>query len=152
MRVPPRITATWIDSLSDENLLLAELRLKNAFAKEERAEKRRLGRAYDLMRGPAELMLAWDRWSRVNAATRTRKLNPTRVPHYHPAVRPRRRPARPPAGGGGGWVGPAGARAPQAPARRRRVSPLPADQVREKCRRRDAGRSRDARRDESSCE
>lgn len=81
MRVPPRITATWIDSLSDENLLLAELRLKNAFAKEERAEKRRLGRAYDLMRGPAELMLAWDRWSRVNAATRTRKLNPTRVAH-----------------------------------------------------------------------
>ncbi|HWJ23313.1 MAG TPA: hypothetical protein VNS52_13250 [Gemmatimonadaceae bacterium] len=81
MRVPPRITATWIDSLSDENLLLAELRLKNAFAKEERAEKRRLGRAYDLMRGPAELMLAWDRWSRVNAATRTRKLNPTRVTH-----------------------------------------------------------------------
>ena len=81
MRVPPRITATWIDSLSDENLLLAELRLKNAFAKEERAEKRRLGLAYDLMRGPAELMLAWDRWSRVNAATRTRKLNPTRVTH-----------------------------------------------------------------------
>jgi hypothetical protein len=81
MRVPPRITATWIDSLSDENLLLAELRLKNAFAKEERAEKRRLGRAYDLMRGPAELLLAWDRWSRVNAATRTRKLNPTRVAH-----------------------------------------------------------------------
>ena len=81
MRVPPRITATWIDSLSDENLLLAELRLKNAVAKEERAEKRRLGRAYDLMRGPAELMLAWDRWSRVNAATRTRKLNPTRVTH-----------------------------------------------------------------------
>ena len=81
MRVPPRITATWIDSLSDENLLLAELRLKNAFAKEERAEKRRLGRAYDLMRVPAELMLAWDRWSRVNAATRTRKLNPTRVTH-----------------------------------------------------------------------
>ena len=79
MRVPPRITATWIDSLTDDNLLLAELRLKNAFAKEERAEKRRQGRAYDLMRGPAELLLAWDRWSRVNAATRGRKLNPTRV-------------------------------------------------------------------------
>jgi hypothetical protein len=79
MRVPSRITATWIDSLTDDNLLVAESRLKSAFAKEERAEKKRVGRAYDLMRGPAELMLAWDRWSRVNAATRGRKLNPNRV-------------------------------------------------------------------------
>ena len=83
MRVPPRITATWIDSLTDDNLLLAELRLKTAFAKEERAEKKRTGRAYDLMRGPAELMLAWDRWSRVNAAARGRKLNPTRAVITH---------------------------------------------------------------------
>ena len=83
MRVPPRITATWIDSLTDDNLLLAELRLKTAFAKEERAETKRTGRAYDLMRGPAELMLAWDRWSRVNAAARGRKLNPTRAVITH---------------------------------------------------------------------
>jgi len=79
MRVPPRITAIWIDSLTDDNLLLAESRLKSALAKEERAEKRRVGSAYDLMRGPAELMLAWDRWSRVNAAARIRKLNPNRA-------------------------------------------------------------------------
>ena len=87
MRVPPRITATWIDSLTDDNLLLAELRLKTAFAKEERAEKKRTGRAYDLMRGPAELMLAWDRWSRVNAAARGRKLNPTRAVVTHSRCR-----------------------------------------------------------------
>jgi hypothetical protein len=79
MRVPSRITATWIDSLTNDNLLVAESRLKSAFAKEERAEKKRTGRSYDLMRGPAELMLAWDRWSRVNAAARGRKLNPNRV-------------------------------------------------------------------------
>jgi hypothetical protein len=79
MRIPGRITAMWIDSLTNDDLLLAETRLKKVFARMERVEKGRLGGAYDLMRGHAELMSAWDRWSRVNAAIRARGLTPTRV-------------------------------------------------------------------------
>ena len=79
MRIPGRITAMWIDSLTNDDLLLAETRLKKVFARMERVEKGRLGGAYDLMRGHAELMSAWDRWSRVNAAIRSRGLTPTRV-------------------------------------------------------------------------
>lgn len=79
MRIPGRITATWIDSLTNDDLLLAETRLKKVFAVRERVEKHRLGGAYDLMRGDAELMSAWDRWSRVNSAIRTRGLTPNRV-------------------------------------------------------------------------
>ena len=79
MRIPGRITAMWIDSLTNDDLLLAETRLKKVFAVRERVEKGRLGGAYDLMRGDAELMSAWDRWSRVNSAIRTRGLTPNRV-------------------------------------------------------------------------
>ena len=79
MRIPGRITAVWIDSLTNDDLLLAETRLKKVFAVRERVEKGRLGGAYDLMRGDAELMSAWDRWSRVNSAIRTRGLTPNRV-------------------------------------------------------------------------
>ena len=39
------------------------------------------------MRGDAELMSAWDRWSRVNAAIRVRGLTPNRPrPASHPAA------------------------------------------------------------------
>ena len=85
MRIPGRITATWIDSLTNDDLLVAETRLKKVFAVRERVEKSRLGGAYDLMRGDAELMSAWDRWSRVNSAIRVRGLTPNRV---RPAVLP----------------------------------------------------------------
>lgn len=79
MRIPGRITAMWIDSLTNDDLLMAESRLKKVFAQRERVEKGRLGGAYDLMRGDAELMSAWDRWTRVNSAIRTRGLTPSRV-------------------------------------------------------------------------
>ena len=78
MRIPGRITATWIDSLTNDDLLMAETRLKKVFAVRERVEKSKLGGAYDLMRGDAELMSAWDRWSRVNSAIRVRGLTPNR--------------------------------------------------------------------------
>jgi len=79
MRIPGRITAMWIDSLTNDDLLTAESRLKKVFARIERVEKGRLGGAYDLMRGHADLMSAWDRWTRVNAATRSRGLTPLKV-------------------------------------------------------------------------
>ena len=79
MRIPGRITATGIDSLTNAALRTAETRLKTVFAVRERVETSKLGGAYDLMRGDAELMSAWDRWTRVNSAIRTRGLTPSRV-------------------------------------------------------------------------
>jgi hypothetical protein len=78
MEMPERITGKWIDSLGDEKLLQAEAALHKVFSKLDGQERKRLGNAYDLMRGPAELMSAWDRWTRVNTETRSRGLNPQR--------------------------------------------------------------------------
>lgn len=78
MRLPERITYQWMGTLDDDALLTAERRLQKAFATEEKAHRRVVGDRYDLMRGPAELLGAWDRWSRVNTETRSRKLHPLR--------------------------------------------------------------------------
>lgn len=79
MKMPEYITAQWIDSLTDDTLLTVDQLLHKAFTRIESAEKARLGSAYNLMRGPAELMTAWDRWTRVNSAARARRLSPRRV-------------------------------------------------------------------------
>ena len=79
MKTPDHITAGWLDSLTDETLLDVDQFLHQAFARLEHEEKTRLGNAYDLMRGPTELMSAWDRWTRVNSAARERRLSPRRV-------------------------------------------------------------------------
>ena len=79
MTVPERITQDWIGGLDDAGLLAAEANLRELFAAEETVHRRAVGRRYDLMRGPAELLGAWDRWSRVNAAARARKLHPRRA-------------------------------------------------------------------------
>lgn len=76
MTLPERINATWIRSLDDAALVAAESELHTLFVTAERDEKIRRGEAYDLMRGPAPLMHAWQRWSTVNAATRSRGLHP----------------------------------------------------------------------------
>jgi hypothetical protein len=78
MILPERITYQWIGSLDNEALLTVEHDLKLAFATEETAHRRMVGDRYDLMRGPTELLSAWDRWSRVNTETRSRKLHPRR--------------------------------------------------------------------------
>jgi hypothetical protein len=76
--VPERISMVWIDTLTNEDLLDVEARVHARFSLLERREKKLKGDRYQLMRGPAELMEAWDRWSRLQAATRERKLNPRR--------------------------------------------------------------------------
>lgn len=80
MKLPERITREWMLTLDNDSLLTAESRLHEAFTAQERAHKRVVGDRYDLMRGPAELLGAWDVWSRVNNETRSRKLNARRAP------------------------------------------------------------------------
>jgi hypothetical protein len=72
--VPDRINAAWINTLADEDLLDIESRLYERFAVLDRRHKQLRGREYNLMRGPTTLIDAWDRWSRVAVATKTRSL------------------------------------------------------------------------------
>jgi len=76
MQLPERITAGWINSLGDKDLMDAESRLHELFSRVERQQKKLRGSAYDLMRGPEPLLTAWQRWSMVSAATRARGLHP----------------------------------------------------------------------------
>lgn len=76
--VPERISMVWIETLTNEDLLDVEARVHARFSLLERREKKLKGDRYQLMRGPADLMDAWDRWSRLLAATRERQLNPRR--------------------------------------------------------------------------
>ena len=78
MILPERITYDWLVQLDNDALLTAERSLYTTFTGEEAVERRRLGERYELMRGPATLMSAWDRWSRANTEARHRKLNPRR--------------------------------------------------------------------------
>ena len=78
MTLPDRITYDWLVALDDDALLTAERTLHQTFTDEEGTQRRRLGDRYELMRGPAELLSAWDRWSRANTEARHRKLNPRR--------------------------------------------------------------------------
>ncbi len=78
--VPERISMTWIESLSDVELIDCEARVHAKFALIERREKKIRGHRYELCRGPADLMDAWDRWSRLHHATRDRSLRPRRDP------------------------------------------------------------------------
>ena len=76
--VPDTISANWIGTLTDADLIDVEARLHTRFSTIESREKRTLGGRYDFFRGSADLMDAWDRWSRVHTATRARKLHPRR--------------------------------------------------------------------------
>jgi hypothetical protein len=76
--VPEHISQTWIESLSNPDLIDIEARLHANFALLERREKKARGYRYELCRGPADLMAAWDRWSRISTATRDRALTPRR--------------------------------------------------------------------------
>jgi len=78
MTLPDRITHDWMLTLDNDALLTAERSLHEEFKAGEATERRRVGERYELMRGPAELLSAWDRWSRVNTEARTRKLHPRR--------------------------------------------------------------------------
>ena len=74
MQVPEKIDKEWISSLNDDELKLAESGLRENFAAEEQAERKRRGPRYELMRGPETLLRAWMRWSMVNTAALDRGL------------------------------------------------------------------------------
>jgi len=69
----------WIGTLTDQDLIDVEARLYERFAALERREKKLRGARYQLLCSPADVMDAWDRWSRVLTATRLRSLNPQRA-------------------------------------------------------------------------
>ena len=72
--VPNLISRAWIDTLSDDDLVDIEARLHAKYIVCERRERKVRGARYDQMRGPAEMLDAWDKWSRVLNATRERAL------------------------------------------------------------------------------
>jgi hypothetical protein len=74
VKIPEKVTASWIDSLGDAQLISAEAALRKEFAKEETAEKERMGARYTMFRGPASLMGAWTRWSLVSNEAQMRRL------------------------------------------------------------------------------
>ena len=72
--VPEWISREWIDTLSDEDLVDIEARLHDRFKTLERREKKSMGARYTMMRAPADLLEAWDKWSRILNVTRERAL------------------------------------------------------------------------------
>ena len=78
--VPERIDKAWIDTLEDVDLIDVEARLRAKFDLLDGREKRARGNRYNLMRGPEDLVLAWDRWSRVCSAMQRRTLSARRKP------------------------------------------------------------------------
>ena len=74
MTVPERVTADWIATLANAQLMTVESRLHSEFLDEENEEKERRGDRYTLLQGPAALVKAWLRWQMVNNEARSRGL------------------------------------------------------------------------------
>ena len=74
MTVPDRVTADWIATLANAQLMTVESRLHSEFVDEEAQEKERCGDRYALLQGPPALVNAWLRWQMVNNEARSRGL------------------------------------------------------------------------------
>jgi hypothetical protein len=74
MTVPDRVTADWVATLPDGQLMTVESRLHSEFVDEESQEKERRGDRYTLLQGPSALVNAWLRWQMVNNEARSRGL------------------------------------------------------------------------------
>ena len=75
MTVPERVTAEWVGTLANAQLMTIESRLHSEFLDEETQEKERRGDRYALLQGPAALVNAWLRWQMVNNEARSRGLH-----------------------------------------------------------------------------
>ena len=74
MTFPDRVTADWIATLGNGQLVMAESHLRSEFLDEETQERHRRGARYALLEGPAALVNAWLRWQMVNNEARSRGL------------------------------------------------------------------------------
>ncbi len=74
MVLPDRLTASWIATLANTQLVDIESRLHGTFSGAELREKRRRGVRYVLLQGPEALVTAWHRWAMVNNEVRARGL------------------------------------------------------------------------------
>ena len=74
MTLPERVTANWIATLGNRQLVTAETQLHKAFLVEEKQERARCGDRYALLQGPPALVNAWLRWQMVTNEARTRKI------------------------------------------------------------------------------
>ncbi len=79
MGIPQHVTARWVATLGDDQLMQAEAELHAVFRTAEVQEKSRSGERYMLLQGPASLVTAWHRWLLVSNETRARGL----VVHHH---------------------------------------------------------------------
>jgi hypothetical protein len=74
MTVPDRVTADWIATLADGQLMTVESTLHTEFLDEQSHERERRGDRYTLLQGPPALVNAWLRWQMVNNEARSRGL------------------------------------------------------------------------------
>jgi hypothetical protein len=74
MTVPDRVTADWIATLGNKQLVSVETRLHSEFLDEDNQERERRGDRYALLQGPPALVNAWLRWQMVNNEARSRGL------------------------------------------------------------------------------
>jgi len=74
MTVPDRLTADWIATLADRQLMSVESTLHLEFLDKENTERERTGDRYTLLQGPAALVNAWLRWQMVSNEARSRGL------------------------------------------------------------------------------
>lgn len=74
VKIPDKVSAAWVESLGDAQLISAEATLRKQFAEEESAEKERTGARYSMFRGPATLMAAWTRWLLVSNEAMARRV------------------------------------------------------------------------------
>jgi hypothetical protein len=75
-----RLTSALITAMSESELLDAEFSHHVRFIELDGAERRAKGPKYNLMRGPEELVTAWDQWGRLTRAAIARELTPRRLP------------------------------------------------------------------------
>jgi hypothetical protein len=74
MTIPDRVTAGWIATLANTQLMTIESRLHSEFLDEESLERERRGDRYTLLQGPAALVNAWLKWQMVSNEARSRGL------------------------------------------------------------------------------
>ncbi|MFN8573873.1 MAG: hypothetical protein U0132_17580 [Gemmatimonadaceae bacterium] len=76
MKLPDKINGAWVMGLANDDLVEAEWQLHQLFTKLEVSEKKAMGSKYEMLRGSAELIMAWQRWGLVSSAVRSRGLHP----------------------------------------------------------------------------